>query len=153
MLNMTDPGRSVGEVTTRFHTLTGPFTTQGGDTIEEVTLAYELYGEVNETRDNVIVVFHAITGSQHAAGINRECGRDRRALDSGGSSRLVGRVHRTREGDGHGSICGAVRQLSRWVLRLHRSLVDQSGDGKALRLVIPEGHAHRHRRLAGSAAG
>ena len=71
MLNMTDPGRSVGEVTSRFHTLQGPFTTQGGETIEEVTLAYELYGEVNETRDNVIVVFHAITGSQHAAGINR----------------------------------------------------------------------------------
>ena len=71
MLNMTDPGRSVGDVTTRFHTLTGPFTTQGGDTISEVTLAYELYGEINETRDNVIVVFHAITGSQHAAGINR----------------------------------------------------------------------------------
>jgi homoserine O-acetyltransferase/O-succinyltransferase len=71
MLNMTDPGRSVGEVTTRFHTLTGPFTTQGGDTISEVILAYELYGEVNENRDNVIVVFHAITGSQHAAGINQ----------------------------------------------------------------------------------
>ncbi|MDX1448723.1 MAG: homoserine O-acetyltransferase [Acidimicrobiia bacterium] len=69
---MTDPGRSVGEVTTRFHTLDGPFTTQGGETIEEVTLAYELYGDVNETRDNVVVVFHAITGSQHAAGINRQ---------------------------------------------------------------------------------
>jgi homoserine O-acetyltransferase len=51
--------------------LAGPFTTQGGATISEVTLAYELYGEVNEARDNVILVFHAITGSQHAAGINR----------------------------------------------------------------------------------
>lgn len=71
MLNMTEPGRSVGEVTSRLHTLTGPFTTQGGATIEEVTLAYELYGEINEARDNVIVVFHAITGSQHAAGVNR----------------------------------------------------------------------------------
>ncbi|HSJ29083.1 MAG TPA: homoserine O-acetyltransferase [Acidimicrobiia bacterium] len=72
MLNITDPGRSVGEVTTRFHTLDGPFTTQGGETLDEVTLAYELYGELNEARDNLIVVFHAITGSQHAAGINRE---------------------------------------------------------------------------------
>lgn len=71
MLNRTDPGRFVGEVTTRFHTLSGPFTTQGGETLEEVTLAYELYGEISEARDNVIVVFHAITGSQHAAGINR----------------------------------------------------------------------------------
>jgi homoserine O-acetyltransferase len=71
MSNVMDPGRSVGEVSTRFHTLAGPFTTQGGATIPEVTLAYELYGEVNEARDNVILVFHAITGSQHAAGINR----------------------------------------------------------------------------------
>ena len=72
MLNMTDPGRSVGEVSTRFHTLDGSFTTQGGETLEGVTLAYELYGEINETRDNVVLVFHAITGSQHAAGINRQ---------------------------------------------------------------------------------
>ncbi len=69
--NVTEGGRSVGEVSTRFHTLREPFTTQGGDTIAEVTLAYELYGEVNEAADNVILVFHAITGSQHAAGINR----------------------------------------------------------------------------------
>ena len=72
MSNLMDPGRSVGEVSTRFHTLAGAFTTQGGVTIPEVTLAYELYGEMNEARDNVILVFHAITGSQHAAGINRQ---------------------------------------------------------------------------------
>ncbi|HVR31651.1 MAG TPA: homoserine O-acetyltransferase [Acidimicrobiia bacterium] len=72
MLNTIDPGRSVGQVSTRFHTLSGPFTTQGGATLESVTLAYELYGEISEARDNVIVVFHAITGSQHAAGFNPE---------------------------------------------------------------------------------
>jgi len=71
MSNMRDPGRSVGEVTTRRHTLSASFTTQSGETLEEVTLAYELYGDISEARDNVIVVFHAITGSQHAAGINR----------------------------------------------------------------------------------
>ena len=61
----------VGEVQTRFHTLEGTFRTQGGETIESVTLAYEVYGEISETADNVILVFHAITGSQHAAGTNR----------------------------------------------------------------------------------
>ena len=53
---------------TRFVTLDGPFTTLSGRKIPEVTLAYEMYGELNETRDNVILVFHALTGSQHAAG-------------------------------------------------------------------------------------
>ena len=53
---------------TRFATLDGPFTTLSGRKIPEVTLAYEMYGELNETRDNVILVFHALTGSQHAAG-------------------------------------------------------------------------------------
>jgi homoserine O-acetyltransferase/O-succinyltransferase len=71
MYNLDDGGRSVGEVSTRFHTLAAPFVTQGGDTLDQVTLAYELYGEINEAADNVVLVFHAITGSQHAAGINR----------------------------------------------------------------------------------
>ncbi len=60
----------VGRVETRFHTLAKPFITQHGDQIEEVTLAYEIYGELNDFRDNLILVFHALTGSQHAAGIN-----------------------------------------------------------------------------------
>ncbi len=31
-------------------------------------LAYETYGELNSARDNAVLVFHAMTGSQHAAG-------------------------------------------------------------------------------------
>ena len=54
---------------TRFIRL-GPYTTLGGKTIPDVTLAYEMYGKLNEARDNVILVFHALTGSQHAAGFN-----------------------------------------------------------------------------------
>ena len=37
-----------------------------------VTLAYETYGELNAARDNAILLFHALTGSQHAAGFNPE---------------------------------------------------------------------------------
>lgn len=67
---VTEVAGSVGQVETRFHTLAGEFVTQGGDVIPEVTLAYELYGRINDDRSNVVLVFHALTGSQHAAGYN-----------------------------------------------------------------------------------
>jgi homoserine O-acetyltransferase len=46
------------------------FTLQTGNSLSPVTLAYETYGELNETKDNAILLFHALTGSQHAAGFN-----------------------------------------------------------------------------------
>ncbi len=41
-----------------------------GETLSPVTLAYETFGELNKTKDNAILLFHALTGSQHAAGFN-----------------------------------------------------------------------------------
>lgn len=43
-----------------------------GKTFGPVTLAYETYGELSATGDNAILVFHALTGSQHLAGFNPE---------------------------------------------------------------------------------
>lgn len=63
---------SVGITETRFWTLREPFRVQAGFVFPEITLAYEQYGEINTTADNVILVFHALTGSQHAAGENRQ---------------------------------------------------------------------------------
>lgn len=37
--------------------------------LAEFSLAYETYGELNAARDNAVLVFHAMTGSQHAAGV------------------------------------------------------------------------------------
>ena len=48
----------------------GPFTLRAGGTLPEVTLAYETYGELNKQKNNAILLFHAMTGSQHAAGYN-----------------------------------------------------------------------------------
>lgn len=45
-------------------------TLRTGETLGPVTLAYETYGTLNETADNAILLFHALTGSQHAAGFN-----------------------------------------------------------------------------------
>ncbi len=60
----------VNEPVTRFCDLPGPFTLQSGEALAQVRLAYEIYGEISPASDNVILVFHALTGSQHAAGIN-----------------------------------------------------------------------------------
>ncbi len=41
---------------------------ESGRIIEGYTQAYETYGELNQDKSNAIVVFHALTGSHHAAG-------------------------------------------------------------------------------------
>ncbi len=64
---------SVGNVQTQFFTFGSeedPFVLRSGDALPSVTLAYETYGTLNATRDNAILIFHALSGSQHAAGTN-----------------------------------------------------------------------------------
>jgi len=64
---------SIGTVETQFFTFgsaVDPFPLKSGEALSEVTLAYETYGELSAERDNAILVFHALTGSQHAAGVN-----------------------------------------------------------------------------------
>ena len=64
----------VGEVETKFLTFGNadePFVTASGDTLPGITLAYETYGELNAARSNAILLFHALSGSQHAAGTNK----------------------------------------------------------------------------------
>jgi homoserine O-acetyltransferase len=52
--------------------LPGPLALDSGARLNNVQLAYETYGELSEGRDNAILVFHALSGSQHAAGFNSE---------------------------------------------------------------------------------
>jgi homoserine O-acetyltransferase len=47
---------------------TRDFQTFGGETIPELRLGWEAYGELNEARDNVILITHFYTGNSHAAG-------------------------------------------------------------------------------------
>ncbi|MFA5689473.1 MAG: homoserine O-acetyltransferase [Kiritimatiellales bacterium] len=56
-------------VETRFFTYDS-LKLKSGAEFGPVTLAYETYGELNKARDNAILLFHALTGSQHAAGFN-----------------------------------------------------------------------------------
>jgi homoserine O-acetyltransferase len=55
----------------RFGSRKEPFVFRTGEKLESVTLAYETYGKLSAKADNAILVFHALSGSQHAAGINR----------------------------------------------------------------------------------
>ncbi len=44
-----------------------PFTLNSGETLHSVTLRYALYGELNEARDNALLVCHALSGSARVA--------------------------------------------------------------------------------------
>jgi len=46
-------------------------TLKSGVSFGPVTVAYETYGRLSPARDNAILLFHALSGSQHAAGINK----------------------------------------------------------------------------------
>lgn len=64
---------NIGKVKTQFFEFNDPkrpLKLRVGATLERFTLAYEMYGRMNADRSNVILVFHAMTGSQHAAGMN-----------------------------------------------------------------------------------
>ena len=65
-----DKENSLGIVKTQFVTFKDEFFLESGRILSPVTLAYETYGTLNENKDNVILVCHALTGSAHAAGLS-----------------------------------------------------------------------------------
>ncbi len=64
---------SVGLVRTQYFTFAEPpdeMVLDSGEKLGPITLAYETYGELNESRDNAILACHALSGDAHAAGIS-----------------------------------------------------------------------------------
>lgn len=64
---------SVGIVetqTTRVVSQDKPFKLQSGKDLGPVDVAYETYGQLNETADNVVLICHALSGNAHVAGFN-----------------------------------------------------------------------------------
>lgn len=64
---------SLGQIESRFATIAtpdNPFVFRSGERLDHVEIAYETYGELNEDKSNAILLFHAFSGSQHAAGLN-----------------------------------------------------------------------------------
>ena len=64
---MQQPG-SVGTIRTDYADLPEPLRLDSGRTLAPVRIAYETYGTLAPTKDNVILVCHALSGDAHAAG-------------------------------------------------------------------------------------
>jgi homoserine O-acetyltransferase len=67
----------VGRVDTQFFEFGSPerpFVLESGARLDHVRLAYETYGTLDAECDNAVLVFHALSGSQHAAGFNARVG-------------------------------------------------------------------------------
>src|SRR6187200_951497 len=62
---------SVGTVETSYLDLTKPLQLDCGRDLHPVRVAYETYGTLSPSRDNVILVCHALSGDAHAAGFAR----------------------------------------------------------------------------------
>lgn len=69
----------------------GSLTTEAGAVIDDVHIAVQRWGELSPTRDNVVVVLHALTGDSHVTGPARRTSH----------RRLVGRDGRAGRADRH----------------------------------------------------
>ena len=47
-----------------------PLRLRDGGTLSGARIAYETWGTLNDDRSNAILLFHALSGSHHAAGFN-----------------------------------------------------------------------------------
>jgi homoserine O-acetyltransferase len=60
------------EIHTRFARIATPeqpFRFASGARLDDLTLAYETHGRLNASKSNAILLFHALSGSQHVAGL------------------------------------------------------------------------------------
>lgn len=71
---MAKKNESVGVVKTKYFQL-DELELDSGQKLAPVKIAYETYGRLNKSRDNAVLVCHALSGDQHAAGRHRKNSR------------------------------------------------------------------------------
>ena len=64
--------KTVGIVETKYFNIKEEITLESGETLSDITVAYETYGRLSRNKDNAILVLHALTGDAHAAGYHSE---------------------------------------------------------------------------------
>jgi homoserine O-acetyltransferase len=68
------PHKSLESVETKTFTFGQPPqepTQESGEKLGPITIAYEMYGELNTEKSNAVLVLHALSGDAHAAGFHR----------------------------------------------------------------------------------
>lgn len=68
---------SIGVVQTQTYHIEKKLKFESGQEFGPIDVAYETYGELNDLKDNAILVLHALTGDAHAAGLRFD-GDDKR---------------------------------------------------------------------------
>ena len=64
--------KSVGITETKYFTIEDKILLESGVEFGPIQVAYETYGQLNENKDNAILLLHALTGDAHAAGFRNE---------------------------------------------------------------------------------
>ena len=61
---------SIGLVIAKNQMINSALKLDSGTTLKDYNICYETYGKLNKNKDNAILICHALTGDQHAAGYN-----------------------------------------------------------------------------------
>lgn len=65
--------------TVRLADASNPLPLDKGDSLDEVIVEYETYGELSPAKDNAVLICHALSGDAHAAGWDAEASESHRA--------------------------------------------------------------------------